>query len=60
MTRALFLAWSPAIRRVFFPTACGYWEQHGAVTRESQGKGQAAGPLGQEDSSLDLSNVGPA
>lgn len=25
-TRALFLAWSPAIRRVFFPTACGYWK----------------------------------
>lgn len=24
MTRALFLAWSPAIRRVFFPTAWGY------------------------------------
>ena len=23
-TRALFLAWSPAIRRVFFPTAWGY------------------------------------
>lgn len=24
MTRALFLAWSPAIRRVFLPTAWGY------------------------------------
>lgn len=29
MTRALFLACSPAIRRVFFPTAWGYWEQTG-------------------------------
>lgn len=43
MTRALFLAWSPAIRRVFFPTAWGYWEQHEAVTPESRGKEQAAG-----------------
>lgn len=24
-TRALFLAWRPAIRRVFLPTAWGYW-----------------------------------
>lgn len=32
MTRALFLAWRPAIRRVFFPTAWGYWGQKGQVT----------------------------
>lgn len=24
-TLALFLAWRPAISRVFLPTACGYW-----------------------------------
>lgn len=33
MTRALFLAWRPAIRRVFLPTACGYWQHNGAVTQ---------------------------
>lgn len=58
MTRALFLAWSPAMRRVFFPTAWGYWEQQKAVIQESQGKGQAR-PLGQEDSRPDLNNLGP-
>lgn len=36
MTRALFRACSPAMRRVFFPTACGYWWQHEAVSQEGR------------------------
>jgi hypothetical protein len=32
MTRALFLAWSPAISRVFLPTAWGYCKHNRAVT----------------------------
>lgn len=42
-TRALFLAWSPAMSSVFFPTACGYWERQTAVSPESPGEGRARG-----------------
>lgn len=48
MTRALFLAWSPAMRRVFFPTACGYWQQNGAVSHAAPGRGQSRQALGQD------------
>ena len=36
MTRALFRACSPAMRRVFFPTACGYWSNKRPSARRAE------------------------